>query len=150
MVSFVRVSQHASLKGHCSKGFEIHGLENIPNDEGALLISYHSVAPIDAVYLLSNIYLTKRRKVVAIVDRMAFQLPGYRPFLEALEHQTGTVESCVEMVRDKNELVLIYPGGTGEAMLSDQNYELVWPERAGFAKIAQVAKSVSVFRWPCN
>ena len=61
--------------------------------------------------------------------------------LEATEQTAGTVESCVELLK-KSQLIGIYPGGTREAYLGNNNYQVVWPERAGFAKLAIQAKVV--------
>jgi hypothetical protein len=76
---------------------------------------------------------------------MAFKLPGYRTFLEASEQTTGTVDSCVEMMKN-NELLCIFPGGTKEAFCGYRSYPVIWKKSAGFAKVALKAKVVSV--WP--
>jgi len=47
----------------------------------------------------------------------------------------GTVESCVEMLK-AGQLVCISPGGVRESLFSSNNYETVWGDRTGFARIA--------------
>lgn len=42
-----------------------------------------------------------------------------------------------------NLLVFINIGGVREALFGDHNYELIWKERKGFAKVAIDAKIVS-------
>jgi hypothetical protein len=64
--------------------------------------------------------------------------------VEALEHTPGTIESCTSMLKN-GEILLIYPGGVREAVLSDNYYKLNWRENAGFAKLAIQAKVVTYF-----
>ena len=45
----------------------------------------------------------------------------------------------------KGEILLIYPGGTREAMLAD-GYEILWINNAGFAKVAHQAKVVRILK----
>ena len=124
-------------------GYEIKGLENIPDSGPAILIAYHSAMPLDAAFILSAILFEKDRRVVTIVQRNNAKIPGYKTFSEVTEQLSGTVESCAEIV-DRGELMLIYPGGIKEAGVSDENYEIVWPERAGFGKVALASQSKPV------
>lgn len=54
----------------------------------------------------------------------------------------GTVQSCAALLR-KGNLLAIAPGGVYEAQLGDNNYELLWRQRLGYAKVAIEAKVVS-------
>ncbi len=117
-------------------------MDKIPGDGPAIIVCYHAETPIDAAYFLSEVLFKKRRKIIQIVDHIAFKLPGYRTFLEASEQTTGTVDSCVELLRN-NELLAIYPGGTREGFLGDSDYQVIWNKSAGFAKVALKAKVVS-------
>lgn len=65
-----------NIKPKFSKGYEIDGLEQIPNTGPAILILYHPPSPIDASFILSNLLLETKRKPIAIVDRMMFKVPG--------------------------------------------------------------------------
>lgn len=60
--------------------------------------------------------------------------------MEALEHSPGTIEWCVDTLKN-GDLLAIYPGGTREAFLTD-TYEVIWRDNAGFAKIALQTKAV--------
>lgn len=55
----------------------------------------------------------------------------------------GSIEFCVETL-NKGDLLAIYPGGTREAFLADQ-YDIVWRDNAGFAKIALATNVVINF-----
>ena len=65
-------------------------------------------------------------------------------FLEALEHESGTIESCLNTLK-RGDLLIIYPGGVHEAVYSDSSYKLCWREKAGFAKLAAESKCVKIF-----
>jgi hypothetical protein len=53
------------------------------------------------------------------------------------------VQSCATLLR-KGNLLAIAPGGVYEAQLGDHNYELLWRQRLGFAKVAIEAKVVTI------
>lgn len=59
-------------------GYEVVGLENIPNkgEGGALLIYYHGAIPLDIYYLLAKCILYKERMITAVADRFLFKVPG--------------------------------------------------------------------------
>lgn len=58
------------------KGYEVHGLDNIPDEGAALLVYYHGAIPVDFYYLLSKIILHKKRLVMAVGDKFLFKIPG--------------------------------------------------------------------------
>lgn len=74
---------HLSLLWHklnvfldCFSGFELLGLENIPEDGPVLIIYYHGVIPIDLYYVMAKCLLEKRRQIHAVGDRFLFKIPG--------------------------------------------------------------------------
>ncbi len=69
---------------------------------------------------------------------------GYLSFLEALEHESGTIETCLNTLK-RGDLLIIYPGGVHEAVYSDSSYKLCWREKAGFSKLAAESKCVKIF-----
>lgn len=65
-------------------GYEVHGLENIPDEGGALLIYYHGALPIDVYYMMGRIKTTKKRNLRNVVAEFMFRIPGkliFRLFL---------------------------------------------------------------------
>ena len=57
-------------------GYEIVGLDQIPNTGPALLIYYHGAIPIDFYYIMAKVILYKSRMIRAVGDRFLFKTPG--------------------------------------------------------------------------
>ncbi|XP_013789006.2 transmembrane protein 68-like [Limulus polyphemus] len=62
-------------------------------------------------------------------------LLGWGLLMEVFHVFTGSVQTCAQVVRE-GHLVAIAPGGVLEAQFSDENYNLLWGRRTGFAKVA--------------
>lgn len=126
-------------------GYDVIGLENIPQEGPALIVYYHGAIPIDMYYLNSRMLLQRERLIYTIGDRFLFKLPGWGTISEAFHVSPGTVQSCVSILKDGN-LLAISPGGVYEAQFGDHYYELLWRNRVGFAKVALEAKAPII---PC-
>lgn len=57
-------------------GYEVEGLENIPESGPALLIYYHGALPIDMYYVIAKLLLYKHRLLHPVGDRFLFYIPG--------------------------------------------------------------------------
>lgn len=57
-------------------GFEIEGLEKIPDKGAALIVYYHGTLPIDFYYLAARCLLEKKRHIRAVGDNFLFHIPG--------------------------------------------------------------------------
>jgi hypothetical protein len=57
-------------------GYEVSGMENIPDDTPALIVLYHGAIPIDLYYFISKTLLLKNRLVHTVADRFLFKIPG--------------------------------------------------------------------------
>ncbi|XP_061418434.1 monoacylglycerol/Diacylglycerol O-acyltransferase isoform X3 [Lethenteron reissneri] len=121
-------------------GYEVHGLENVPDSGPALIVYYHGAIPIDYYYLLSSIILSKGRLCYSVADHFLFKLPGFRLLLEVFRVIHGPREQCVRVLR-RGHLLAISPGGLREALFSDNAYRLLWGNRSGFAQVAIDAKA---------
>lgn len=62
--------------------------------------------------------------------------------LEAFDITAGTVSSCIKTLSE-GHILSISPGGVREAQFSD-NYQLLWGNRTGYAKVALGANAVSL------
>ena len=57
-------------------GYEIHGMEKIPDEGAALIVYYHGAIPIDYYYFLANVILQKGRTCHSVADHFVFKIPG--------------------------------------------------------------------------
>lgn len=120
-------------------GYEVIGMENIPQQGAALIVYYHGAIPIDMYYLNSRVMLQRDRLIYTIGDRFLFKLPGFGLMSDVFHISPGTIQSCTNILKEGN-LLAISPGGVYEAQFSDNYYELQWRSRIGFAKVALEAK----------
>lgn len=116
-------------------GYEIHGMEKIPNRGPALIVYYHGAIPIDYYYFLASVIIQKGRTCHSVADHFLFKIPGFKLLLEVFSVIHGPQEECVRALRN-GHLLGISPGGVREAMFSDETYRLFWGKRKGFAQVA--------------
>ena len=57
-------------------GYEVHGLDHLPDDGPALLIFYHGTAPVDVYYVWSRYLKEKQRVIHSVGDNFMFNMPG--------------------------------------------------------------------------
>ncbi|XP_072750783.1 DGAT1/2-independent enzyme synthesizing storage lipids [Anoplolepis gracilipes] len=120
-------------------GYEIVGLENIPQDKPVLFIYYHGAIPIDLYYFTSKVFLFNSKLVHTVADRFLFKFPGWSIISDVLKVIPGTIQTCSAILKEGN-MLSISPGGVYEAQFGDSYYELMWKKRMGFAKVALDAK----------
>ncbi|MCI4390526.1 hypothetical protein PGIGA_G00123500 [Pangasianodon gigas] len=116
-------------------GYEIHGLEKIPEEGPALIVYYHGAIPIDYYYFLARVIIQKGRTCHSVADHFLFKIPGFKLLLEVFSVIHGPQEECVKALRS-GHLLGISPGGVREALFSDETYPLLWGKRKGFAQVA--------------
>ncbi|XP_006633982.2 DGAT1/2-independent enzyme synthesizing storage lipids [Lepisosteus oculatus] len=127
--------------GHAAiwHGYEIHGLEKIPDKGPALIVYYHGAIPIDYYYFLAKVIIHKGRTCHSVADHFLFKLPGFKLLLEVFSVMHGPQEECTKALKN-GHLLGISPGGVREALFSDETYVLLWGNRKGFAQVALDAK----------
>lgn len=91
-------------------------------------------------YFVARVQLKLDRLIYTVGDRFLFKLPGWKIIAQALKVSPGTVKSCTETL-NRGNLLAISPGGVYEAQFGNSNYELLWQNRLGFAKVAIEAKA---------
>ncbi|KYO26092.1 hypothetical protein Y1Q_0003847 [Alligator mississippiensis] len=122
------------LYGRIWHGYELHGLENIP--EGPCVVTfYHGAISIDHIIFVARYFLLTHRVCVSVVHRYFFKLPGLQSLLEAFSTISGTKEECMNALKN-GRVVAVAPGGAREALFSDETYKLVWAHHKGFAQLA--------------
>lgn len=60
----------------CKSGYEIHGMEKIPDMGPALIVYYHGAIPIDYYYFLASVIIQKGRTCHSVADHFIFKIPG--------------------------------------------------------------------------
>ncbi|XP_050500305.1 transmembrane protein 68 isoform X1 [Diabrotica virgifera virgifera] len=119
-------------------GYEVRGIENIPDSGPALIIYYHGAIPVDVYYLIVQTLYKRNRLVHTVADHFLFKVPGFSIIADCMKVIPGTVQTCANILKEGNVLA-ISPGGVYEAQFS-HNYNLMWKKRLGFAKVALEAK----------
>jgi len=118
----------------------IEGVENIPTEGGALIVTNHGHFGIDLPVLLRLILEESGRAVRSLGDRVVFAMPIFRD----LAHNMGAIEGeprATVQLLEEDQLVLVYPGGAREALsdLADA-YRLQWENSRGFIRTALLAQ----------
>ncbi|KAJ8033693.1 Transmembrane protein 68 [Holothuria leucospilota] len=138
-------------QGKIWHGYEIHGLENFPEEGPAVFCYYHGAIPVDLYYMMASIFIKKGRAMVIIGDKFIFSIPGFKLFLQVFDVTSGTLEECTKFLKE-GQVIAVAPGGVREAFFSDSCYRLIWGKRVGFAKCALEAKApiIPVYTQNCR
>uniref|UniRef100_A0A915ER04 Phospholipid/glycerol acyltransferase domain-containing protein n=1 Tax=Ditylenchus dipsaci TaxID=166011 RepID=A0A915ER04_9BILA len=121
--------------GYLWHGYEVTGLDNLPDEGPALLVAYHGTLPLDLYYLIAKGILYKKRTIHCVGDKFVFKIPGWGKMCKVFCITPGTIEDCVANLNAGN-LLIIAPGGVREALFSNAaTYQIMWGQRLGFAKV---------------
>uniref|UniRef100_A0A915BFN6 Acyltransferase n=1 Tax=Parascaris univalens TaxID=6257 RepID=A0A915BFN6_PARUN len=121
--------------GHVWHGYEMRGIENVPDEGPALFLYYHGTLPVDVYYVIAKCMLHKKRTLHCVGDKFIFKMPGWGMICKVFCITPGTVEDCIARLKD-GHLLCIAPGGVREALFSDPSrYNIMWGRRLGFAKV---------------
>lgn len=111
------------------------GLERLPR-QPALFIGNHALLALDAFTFQLLMHYDYGRFLRPLGDRTLFQNRHYAATVVALGAARGEPH-VVEALMAAGEDVLLYPGGTFEAVKAPEHrYELLWQERYGFIRLA--------------
>ena len=90
-------------------------MENIPEEDGALIIYYHGPVPVDYFGLIAELWLQKGRVVHSVVDRSLAQMPFWHEVESHLRVTSAGKGYCVDLL-ENGELLGVAVGGAREAM----------------------------------
>ena len=125
------------LAASLRKWFKPHfvGLEKLPSGP-ALFVANHSLLALDAFTFHLLMHYDYRRFLRPLADRTLFSNPYYAQTVIPL----GAVDGRPDVVRalmDAGKDILLYPGGTREAVKPpERRYQVDWGERYGFIRLA--------------
>jgi 1-acyl-sn-glycerol-3-phosphate acyltransferase len=113
------------------------GLEHVPREGAVLLAGNHTIyGMLDIPMLGLEVFEKTGRAVRGLGDHNHFKLPVWRDLLRQIGAVRGTREVCGRLF-EMGEAVLVFPGGGREVMKhKHEQYQLVWKERIGFARMA--------------
>ncbi|KAL7677643.1 hypothetical protein ACOME3_003882 [Neoechinorhynchus agilis] len=125
-------------------GHEIRGIDNVPEKESAIIVYFHGSLPLDIQYVIAKFIIHKNRKISVLTDKFLFCIPFIRSLLNlfgaiAAGNDPSVMEECMERLMDceTSQLLAIAPGGVREAQFgSPDNYEIIWSQRRGYARLA--------------
>jgi 1-acyl-sn-glycerol-3-phosphate acyltransferase len=133
LTAFARVVTRFARTYH---QYEVHGASHIPAEGPALIVTYHGPLPLDALYFSLQHYLETGRMIRGLADRKMYDAPLLHTFFTLVGSIPGAQEGALELLR-AGHLVGVFPGGVREAIRgSTKNYQLVWNQRVGFARLA--------------
>ncbi|MBW2546432.1 MAG: hypothetical protein DRH23_11150 [Deltaproteobacteria bacterium] len=114
----------------------IEGVDNIPAQGGALLVTNHGNFGLDLAVLIGLIHERAGRVIRSLGDRVVFATPVVRDLARTMGVIEGQPAATVALLQD-DQLVLVYPGGAKEALSSPEDaYRLQWEGSRGFIRTA--------------
>ncbi|HUA46344.1 MAG TPA: lysophospholipid acyltransferase family protein [Solirubrobacteraceae bacterium] len=112
------------------------GIEQVP-DRPVLFVGNHTrYSFLDLPLMMSELWTRRRIVVRGLGDHGHYAIPVWRDLLTRVGMVRGTRENVRVLMRDGQD-VLVFPGGAGEVFKGrGQDYQLMWKERLGFARLA--------------
>jgi len=120
---------------------EVHGVDRIPSEGGALLVANHAGAvPVDAPLLMHGIENATSRSVYGLHHWLLREAPWMGTFLARNGGVVANPSNAHRLLADEGQLVLVFPEGTkGTTKPYSQRYVLQRFGRGGFIEVAMRA-----------
>jgi len=116
--------------------YKVYNVNQIPKKGRAMILVNHSVATYDILLLGYSIVDKIGRLPRGLADRNFYKNTQVTEWMEKLGiYEANHINA--QKVLENNELLMIAPGGTQEAIRSsNEKYQIKWDNRMGFAKLA--------------
>jgi 1-acyl-sn-glycerol-3-phosphate acyltransferase len=113
-----------------------YGIGNIP-DDGSLLAGNHTIYGfLDLPFMMAEVWKRRRIAIRGLGEHAHYAVPVWRDLLGAGGMVRGTRDNVRALMRD-HQTILVFPGGAREVnKRRGQQYQLLWGERMGFARLA--------------
>jgi len=120
---------------------EWEGLDKIPTEGGALLVSNHAGAiPSDAPAIMHGIETELGRPVYGLADEMFKRMPVIGTMWSRAGGVLAHPDNAYRLLREQQQLALVFPEGTkGTGKTYGERYQLRRFGRGGFVQIAMRA-----------
>lgn len=114
------------LTSSFTTGYEIYGLEKIPEEGPALIVYYHGAIPVDYYYFLARVIIQKGRTCHSVADHFLFKVPG--------KHRSVSDEMLVSEVGVAS--VSSTEGGVASVSPTEGGVASVSPSEGGVASVS--------------
>jgi len=120
---------------------DAEGLEHVPAEGGALLVSNHSgVVPPDAAAIMHAIETHLGRPVYGMAEHLFKTLPWVSTMWARVGGVSAHPENAHRLLHDEQQLSLVFPeGAKGPAKTFGERYQLARFGRGGFVEVAMRA-----------
>jgi 1-acyl-sn-glycerol-3-phosphate acyltransferase len=115
---------------------KLYGVEHLPAD-GSLLVGNHTIYGfLDLPFMMAEIWKHRRLAVRGLGEHAHYAVPIWRELLTVGGMVRGTRDNVRALMRER-QTILVFPGGAREVnKRRGQQYQLLWSERIGFARLA--------------
>jgi 1-acyl-sn-glycerol-3-phosphate acyltransferase len=115
---------------------KLYRVENLPAD-GSLLVGNHTIYGfLDLPLMMAEIWKRRRLAIRGLGEHAHYAVPIWRDLLATGGMVRGTRANVRALMRDR-QTILVFPGGAREVnKRRGQQYQLLWRERIGFARLA--------------
>jgi 1-acyl-sn-glycerol-3-phosphate acyltransferase len=135
-----RIAGPLSRFARAYHGLEIVGLEQLPAEGPALVVSTHSMFSYDLILGIIEIHRLTGRLVRGLADDFFWHIRAVGDWLNSIGIVRATPETARALL-EHGELVGVCPGGMWEALKpSTERFMLRWESRRGFARLALQAQ----------
>ena len=120
---------------------EWEGLEHVPEEGGALLVSNHAgMMPVDGGIIQHGIQVEKRRAVYMLAHHGFFRIPFMGRTLNRIGSVVAHPDNAHRLLAEDDRLVLVFPeGAKGPVKPASERYRLQRFGRGGFIETAMRA-----------
>jgi 1-acyl-sn-glycerol-3-phosphate acyltransferase len=120
---------------------EWEGLEHVPREGGALLVSNHAGAiPSDAPVIMHGIETELERPVYGLAEHLFKAIPMVGTMWQRVGGVAAHPDNAYRLLHDEQQLALVFPEGTkGTGKHYSDRYKLARFGRGGFVEIAMRA-----------
>jgi 1-acyl-sn-glycerol-3-phosphate acyltransferase len=115
---------------------KLYGVENMPST-GSLLVGNHTIYGfLDLPFMMAEIFKRRRLAIRGLGEHAHYAVPVWRDLLAVGGMVRGTRDNVRALMRDR-QTILVFPGGSREVNKGrGEQYQLLWRERIGFARLA--------------
>ena len=115
---------------------KLYGVDHLPAD-GSLLVGNHTIyGLLDVPFMMAEVWKHRRLAIRGLGEHAHYAVPIWRDLLTAGGMVRGTRDNVRALMRGR-QTILVFPGGAREVnKRRGQQYQLLWRERIGFARLA--------------